>query len=62
MGKKKKNANRLLVENSERKGLLGRPRRRWVINIEVNLGGMGWDGVVLTGLVWLRIGNNGKLL
>jgi hypothetical protein len=34
---------------------LGRPRRRWVDNITV-------DGVMWTGLVWLRIGTGGELL
>jgi hypothetical protein len=34
----KRNANRLLVGNPERKKPLGRPRRRWVYNIRMDLG------------------------
>jgi hypothetical protein len=30
---------------SERKRLLGRPRRSWVENIKMNPGEIGWDGV-----------------
>jgi hypothetical protein len=29
----------------ERKRPLGRPRRRWVDNIKIDLGVIGWDGV-----------------
>jgi hypothetical protein len=39
----------------ERKGPLGRPRRRWVDNINIVLSE---DAVVLTGLIWLRIGTS----
>jgi hypothetical protein len=31
--------------NPEGKRPLGRPRRRWVDNIEMNLREIGWDGV-----------------
>jgi hypothetical protein len=41
---------------------LGRPRRRWVDNILMDLGEIGWGGGVLTGLVWLRIGSIGEFL
>jgi hypothetical protein len=41
----KRNAYRLLVGNPEGKRPLGRPRRRWVDNIRMNLGEVGW-GVV----------------
>jgi hypothetical protein len=41
----KRNAYRLLVEKSEGKGTLGRPRCRWVDNIEMNLVEIGWGGV-----------------
>jgi hypothetical protein len=34
-------------------------RRRWVDNIRMDLGEIGWDGVVWT---WLRIGTSGGLL
>jgi hypothetical protein len=37
---------------------LGRPRRRWLDNIRMDL----VDGVMWTGLVWLRIGTGGELL
>jgi hypothetical protein len=55
----KRNAYRLFVGNPEGKRPLGRPRRRWVDNIRMDLG-VGW--VMLTGLVWLRIGTGGELL
>jgi hypothetical protein len=45
----KRNAYRLLVGKPEGKRPLGRPRRRW-------------DGLMWTGLVWLRIGTGGELL
>jgi hypothetical protein len=32
----KRNAYRILVENSEEKRQLGRPRRRWEYNIQIN--------------------------
>jgi hypothetical protein len=53
----KRNAFRLLVGKPEGKIPLGRPRRRWVDNILER-----WDGVIWTGLVWLRIGTGGELL
>jgi hypothetical protein len=35
---------------------LGRSRRRWVDDIKIDLGEVGWGGgVVLTGVVWLGI-------
>jgi hypothetical protein len=52
----KRNAYRLLVGKPEGKRPLGRPRRRWVDNIRMDL------GEVWTGLVWLRIGTGGELL
>jgi hypothetical protein len=59
---KKRNPYRLLVGKPEGKRPLGRPRRRWVDNTV-----LGWilerrDGVMRTGLVWLRIGRDGELL
>jgi hypothetical protein len=39
-----RNAYRLLVGKPERKRPLGRPRRRWVDNIKMNLGEIGWEG------------------
>jgi hypothetical protein len=35
----------------------GRPRRKWVDNIKMDLGEIGWDG-----RNWLRIGTSGGLL
>jgi hypothetical protein len=71
-------AYRLLVGKPEGKRPLGRPRCRWVDNIRMNLGEVGWgdvdwiglakdrnrwrwDGVMWTGLVWLRIGTGGEV-
>jgi hypothetical protein len=39
----KRNAYRILVVNPEGKRPLGRPRRRWVDNIKVDLREIGWD-------------------
>jgi hypothetical protein len=52
----------ILVGKPEGKRLLGRPRRRWVNNIKVDLREMGWDGVNWIGLIWLRKGSSGGLL
>jgi hypothetical protein len=38
----KRNMYRLLVGKLEGKGLLGRPRHRWVDNIRMDLGEVGW--------------------
>jgi hypothetical protein len=46
----KRNAYRLLVGKLEGKRPLGRPRRRWVDNIRMNLGEMGWSDVD-----WIRL-------
>jgi hypothetical protein len=42
---KKRNAYRILVGMLERKIPLGKPRRRWVDNIEMDLREIRWDGV-----------------
>jgi hypothetical protein len=47
---KKRNADRLLVGKPEGKKPLGRPRRRWVDNIRMDLGEVGWDGMDWIGL------------
>jgi hypothetical protein len=41
----KRNAYRILVGKPEGKRPLGRPRCRWVDNIEMHLREIGWDGV-----------------
>jgi hypothetical protein len=40
-----RNAYRILVGKTERKSPLGRPRRRWVDAIKINLTEMRWDGM-----------------
>jgi hypothetical protein len=52
-----RNAYRILVGKPEGKRPLGRPRHRWVDNINMDLGEIGW-----TGSIWLRIGTIGGLL
>jgi hypothetical protein len=46
----KRNAYRLLMGKPEGKRPLGRPRRRWVDNIRMDLGEVGWDDVDWIGL------------
>jgi hypothetical protein len=58
----KRNACRILVGKPEGKRSLGRPRRRWVDNIRMDLREIGWDGVEWIGLIWLTIGTSGGLL
>jgi hypothetical protein len=41
----KRNAYIILVGKPERKGPLGRPRRRWVGNIKIDLREIEWNGV-----------------
>jgi hypothetical protein len=41
----KRNAYRILVGNPEEKRPLGRPRRRWVDNIKMDLREIIWDGM-----------------
>jgi hypothetical protein len=43
-------AYRLLVGKPEGKRPLGRPRHRWVDNIRMDLGEVGWGGVDWIGL------------
>jgi hypothetical protein len=40
-----RNAYRILVGKPEGKGPLGKPRRRWVDNIKMDLRETGWDGM-----------------
>jgi hypothetical protein len=55
----KMNAYRILVGKPEGKRPVGRPRRSWLDSIKMDLRE---DGVVWTGLIWLRIGTSGGLL
>jgi hypothetical protein len=41
----RKNAHRMLVGNPEERRPLGRPRRRWMDNIKMDLREIGWDGM-----------------
>jgi hypothetical protein len=41
----KRNAYRTLVGKPEQKIPLGRPRRRWMDNIKMDLGEIGWGGL-----------------
>jgi hypothetical protein len=50
----KSNAYRLLVGKPEGKRPLGRPRRRWVDNIRMDLGDVGWGDVDWIGLAQYR--------
>jgi hypothetical protein len=60
----KRNAYRLLVGKLKGKRPLGRPRRRWVNNIRMDLGEVGWGDVDWIGLVqernrWKALVNSG---
>jgi hypothetical protein len=55
----KRNGIRALVGKTEEKRPLGRPRRWWVYNIKIDFRE---NGVIQTGLFWLRIWTNGGLL
>jgi hypothetical protein len=50
----KRNAYRLLVGKPEEKRPLGRPRRRWVDNIGMDLGEIGWGNVDWIDLAQVR--------
>jgi hypothetical protein len=52
----KTNSYRLLVGKPEGKRLLGRPRRRWIDNIKMDLLEMGWSVVGWIGLAQDRYG------
>jgi hypothetical protein len=41
----KRNAYRILVGKPEGRRPLGRPRRKWVDNIKMDLRGIGWGGM-----------------
>jgi hypothetical protein len=44
---------KILVGKQERKRPLGRPRRRWVKNIKIDLREIGWDGID-----WIDLGQD----
>jgi hypothetical protein len=52
----KRNAYRVFVGKPEGKRPLGRPRRRWVDNIKMDLREIGWDGRAWIGVIWLKTG------
>jgi hypothetical protein len=56
----KRNVYRLLVGKPKEKRTLGRPRHRWVDNIRMDLGEVGWGDVDWIGLAKDRTG--GELL
>jgi hypothetical protein len=45
MNGEKRNEYRILLEKPEGKRPLGKPRRRWVANIKIDLRETGWAGV-----------------
>jgi hypothetical protein len=45
MNGEKKNAYRILMRKREGMRPLGRPRRRWVDNIKMDLRAIGWGGI-----------------
>jgi hypothetical protein len=47
----KRNAYRILVGKPEERKQLGRPRRRWVDNIKIDLREIGWNDMDWRGLV-----------
>jgi hypothetical protein len=57
---KKRNARRILVENSEGMRPLGKPICRWEDKIKVDL--RAYDKLVWTGLIWLTIETGEGLL
>jgi hypothetical protein len=48
--REKRNAYRLLMGKPEGKRPLGRPRRKWVDNIRMDLGEVGWGDAYWIGL------------
>jgi hypothetical protein len=56
----KRNSYTLLVGNSEGKRPLGKPRCRWVNNINMDFGETGWGGVDWIGLAYDR--DNSRVL
>jgi hypothetical protein len=56
----RRGAYKVLVVKPEGKRALGRPRRRWEDNIEMDLLEVGRGNI--TGFIWLRIGTGGGLV
>jgi hypothetical protein len=52
-----RNAYKILVGKPEGKRPLGRPRRRWEDNININLSEIGLEAVD-----WIHLGSGGRLL
>jgi hypothetical protein len=50
----KRNVYRILMGNPKGKRLLGRPRRRWVDDIKMDLREIGWDGMNWIDLAQVR--------
>jgi hypothetical protein len=50
-GKEKGNARTILMEEPTGKRPLGRSRRRWTNDIKMDVGEMGWDGIIWPGLI-----------
>jgi hypothetical protein len=62
----KRNAYRILLEKPEGKRQLGRPRRRWVDNIKMDLRDIGWDDMDWIDLAldrnqWRALVNTGSM-
>jgi hypothetical protein len=57
-----RNAYRMLVGKPEGKRSLGKPRRRWMDNIKMDLRERERENTIWIGLIWLRIGASGGLL
>jgi hypothetical protein len=51
--KRRRGMHKILVGNPEGKRPLGRPRRRWVDNIKMDLREIGWDG-----MDWIDLAQN----
>jgi hypothetical protein len=55
-----RNICKILVRRPEGKRPLGGPRRRWMDNIRMDLGEIGWCD--MDWMIWLRIGTSGGVL
>jgi hypothetical protein len=56
----KRNAYKIFVGKPEAKRPLGKPWRRWVDNIRMDIKDIQWE--VWNGYIWLRIGTSGEFL